>query len=158
MESKTNRTVNRIGCGNTRDLWSWQTEEGNTPPDHPRTGVAKTWRQALALPGSTHMKHLAELFTSVPWWQLRPADDLLTEQPGGADPARYVAAARSAKGDLALLYLPVGGAVRLKPGILARDLQREWVDPRTGQRLPARSEEPGGFQAPDNQDWVLVLR
>ncbi len=139
-------------------IWSWQTEEGKTPTDHPRTGVAKTWRQALALPGSTHMKHLAELFTSLPWWQLRPADDLLAEPTGRADPARQIAAARTDKGDLALFYLPVGGEVTLKPGSLAEGLRAAWFDPRTGQHRPAQQRAPGKFQAPDQQDWLLVLR
>jgi hypothetical protein len=137
-------------------LWSWQTEEG-LPYDHPSTGSAKPWHEAVKLPGSLHMKHLAALFTSLPWWQLRPDDSLLTAQPGGDDPARHVAAARTENGGAALVYLPAGGEVALKAEALPEPLQAEWFDPRTGERQPA-SGEAGRFRAPDEQDWVLVLR
>jgi hypothetical protein len=103
------------------------------------------------------MKHLAALFTSLPWWQLRPDDSLLTAQPGGDDPARHVAAARTEDGGAALVYLPAGGEVALKAEALPEPLQAEWFDPRTGERQPA-SGEAGRFRAPDEQDWVLVLR
>ncbi len=138
-------------------LWSWQRRPGQEPPDHKGTGVAPTWREALDLPGSTHMKYMAELFASLPWWQLRPAQGLLAGQPGGDDPAKYVAAAASDDGDLVVIYLPVGGEVRLRRERLAEGLKAEWFDPRTAKRKDARDAE-GRFRAPDEQDWVLVLR
>jgi hypothetical protein len=138
-------------------LWSWQTKAGAEPPGHPGTGPARTWREALDLPGSTHMSHLAGLFTSLPWWQLRPYEELLAEQPGGNDPARHVSAAWSDAGDLAVLYLPAGGAVRLKGDRLADGLTAEWFDPRTGRRRAARGEA-GRYRALDEQDWVLLFR
>jgi hypothetical protein len=138
-------------------LWSWQTEEG-LPYDHASTGLAKPWHEAIHLQGSTDMKHMAALFTSLPWWQLRPDDTLLAAQPGGDDPARHVSAARTESGDVALLYLPVGGPVTLKPEALPASAQAEWFDPRTGQRTPAQTAAPATFRAPDDQDWVLVLR
>jgi hypothetical protein len=138
-------------------LWSWQRKAGEEPPDHKGTGVAKTWREALDLPGSTHMKYVADLFTSLPWWRLRPYQGLLGGQPGGNDPAKHVAAAWSEDGDLAVIYLPVGGEVRLKVDQLADGLKSEWFDPRTGKRKEAKGD-PGKYRAPDDQDWVLVFR
>jgi hypothetical protein len=131
---------------------------GQAPTDHPNTGVAKTWKEALPFPGSTQMKYTAELFTSIAWWTLRPDDSLLVEQPGATDPARYISVSRSEKGDLALIYLPVGGEVNLKAGILAEGLAAEWFDPRTGQRTTAQAVAPGTFRAPEEQDWVLLLK
>lgn len=139
-------------------VWSWHTKPGEEPTDHPGTGPAPTWREAMALPGSAQMKVMADLFTALPWWTLRPDTAVLAEQPGGDDPAKHVSAARSERGDLALLYLPVGGAVRLRPGALPDGLRAEWIDPRTGQRTPARRETDNLFRAPDAQDWVLLLR
>ncbi|HKI33893.1 MAG TPA: DUF4038 domain-containing protein [Gemmataceae bacterium] len=138
-------------------LWSWQRKPDEEPPDHKGTGVAKTWREALDLPGSTHVQHAADLFRSLPWWQLRPYQDLLAAQPGGDDPAKHVAAAWSDNGDLAVIYLPVGGEVRLKADRLVEGLKAEWFDPRTGKRKQAR-EDAGKYRAPDEEDWVLVLR
>jgi len=135
-------------------VWSWATVEGQVPPDHPGSGVARPWRQAVKLPGNAQMSHLADLFTSLKWWQLRPAQALLAEQPGGSDPARFVAVGASS--EAAVLYLPVGGTVRLAAGRPEAKWPAQWFDPRTGKRQPASSTQ-GTFQAPDAQDWVLVL-
>jgi hypothetical protein len=138
-------------------VWSWHTAVGQPPTDHRDTGIAKTWREALSFPGSTQMKYLAELFTSLAWWTLRPDDHLLAEQPGD-DPARHVSVARSEEGDLAVIYMPVGGSLSLKQGILKEGLQAEWFDPRNGQRMSAGSSGQTTFEAPDQKDWVLVLQ
>jgi hypothetical protein len=138
-------------------VWSWQTRPGEEPRDHKGTGAAKTWREAMDLPGSTHMKHAADLFASLEWWRLRPYQDLLAGQPGGDDPAKHVAAASADDGDLAVLYLPVGGEVRLKADRLTEGLKAEWFDPRTGKRKDAKGDA-GKYRAPDEQDWVLVFR
>ncbi len=139
-------------------IWSWETE-AKTPLNHASTGTAKPWHEAVSLPGSAHMKLLADFFASLPWWQLRPDEEgLLAAQPGAEDPARHIAAARTQKGDVAVLYLPAGGAVTLKPGALGSGPHAEWFDPRTGARTPARSAGQDTFQAPDAQDWVLLLR
>jgi len=139
-------------------VWSWHTAVGQPPTDHPDTGIAKTWREALSLPGSTQMKYLAGLFTSIPWWTLRPDDSLLVEQPGKENPARYISASRSEDGNLVVVYLPMGGEVRLRPGELVQGLSGQWFDPRTGQRTLAHDTGQGTFCAPEEQDWVLVLR
>jgi hypothetical protein len=46
-------------------VWSWHTAVGQPPTDHPDTGVAKTWREALSFPGSTQMRYLTEFFNSL---------------------------------------------------------------------------------------------
>ena len=138
-------------------LWSWQTEPGKTPPDHGGTGVAKVWHEALQLPGSTDMRHMAELISSLEWWKLRPNQELLAVQPGGDDPARFVAAASSERGDTAVVYLPLGGEVTINTRQLQGAANAEWFNPRDGKRQAAKASD-GKYQAPDEQDWVLVLR
>ena len=138
-------------------VWSWHTAVGQPPTDHPDTGIAKTWREALSFPGSTQMKHLADLFTSIAWWTLRPDDNLVAENPGKDDAAQHVSAARSQDGELAVIYLPVGSKLRLRPGILKEGLKAEWFDPRTGRKIPAGTSERSSFEAPDQKDWILVL-
>ncbi len=139
-------------------VWSWHTAVGEPPTDHPGTGIAPTWREGLSLPGSADMKRLAELFTSLPWWTLRPAQEILAAQPSSDDPARFVAAARSEDGSVAVLYLPVGGEITLAPGVAAEKTHAQWFDPRTGQRKEASPTDSNRFAAPDTQDWVLLLR
>jgi hypothetical protein len=138
-------------------VWSWHTAPGRPPTDHPRTGVAKTWREALSLPGSTQMKHLEEFFTSIPWWRLRPDQKLIVGQPGAGDSRDHIAASRSEEGDLAVIYVPTGGTVRLDPSPLKHGLKAEWFDPRTGSRRPVPGSSSSDLRAPDSQDWVLLL-
>ena len=138
-------------------VWSWQTAAA-VPLNHDRSGEAKPWQEAIQLPGSEHMRYMAELFASLPWWRLRPVQSLLTAQPGAKDPAQFVSAALSADNDAAVFYLPVGGAIRVSNEVLPEGLsQAEWFDPRTGQRSPAEGTE-GRYQAPSSEDWVLTLR
>jgi hypothetical protein len=68
----------------------------------------------------------------------------------------FVAAARTPARDCAVVYLPVGGSVRIATGALAKNLRAEWFDPRTARRRPARGAR-GVFTAPDTRDWVLVF-
>jgi hypothetical protein len=139
-------------------VWSWHTAVGQPPTDHPKTGVAKTWREALSFPGSTQMKYLEQFFTSFAWWKLKPDNHLLFEQPGGDDPARHVSASRSEEGDLAVIYLPVGSEVKLRAGVLASGLRASWFDPRSGQSTAAQPIGADTFRAPNELDWVLLLR
>lgn len=141
-------------------LWSWHTAEGQEPTDHKGSGIAPHWREALKRSGGTQMKHVVTLFTSLPWWTLRPANELLTTQPGGDDPAKHVSVAQSEKGDTFLAYLPVGGDVAFRSEARTDPMRAEWFDPRTGRRRAAKvvKERSGVFTAPDSQDWVLVLR
>lgn len=137
-------------------IWSWETEPAE-PLNHEGSGVAKPWQEAMELPGSTHMQYVADLFGAIEWWTLRPAPELLAAQPGDDDPAHFAAAARSEAGDLAVLYLPVGGTVTLDPELLAGDLPAAWFNPRDGSRTPAEPSAPSTYTAPDTNDWVLVF-
>jgi hypothetical protein len=103
------------------------------------------------------MKHLADFFASLEWWKLRPVQGILTSQPGKDDPARFVSAARTEKGDLTVIYLPVGGEVTVKAEVLGDNVSGQWFDPRTGERQKAESKA-ATFQAPDDRDWVLLLK
>lgn len=78
--------------------------------------------------------------------------------PGGDPAARHVAASRSADGTLAVVYVPVGGSIRVRIDRLAPGRTFEWFDPRTGRRSSARPGEGGTFETPGGEDWVLLAR
>jgi hypothetical protein len=121
-------------------VWSWETQAVE-PLNHPGVGVAMPWRQAMDLPGSRDVKRLRELFKSLPWWELGPADELVMMQGWKRDKrhnrlwnTRYRAhCAATGKGELLLLYLPFGGCVQLNFDATVA----EWFDPRTGDRRAA---------------------
>lgn len=78
--------------------------------------------------------------------------------PGGDDAARHISASRSDKGDLAVIYFPVGAEVKIKLGTLKEGLKAEWFNPRNGRRTPAQSRPQNTFRTPDEKDWVLLFR
>jgi hypothetical protein len=158
--------------------WVWS-EETTVPEDHPHLGPVEPWREGLTTPGLRSMEVLRRLFDDLPWWRLRPAPELLTEQPGERDPRLFVAAARTVEGTLVLVYLPGAGlsdAAYLTPAWIARSpsgghilrldtsgLRRpavaRWCDPRNGARFDA-ARVTGAidtFVAPDNDDWLLLI-
>lgn len=135
-------------------IWSWETAP-REPQNHRGSGIAPPWHEAMKFEGSQQMKHVARLMRSLEWWRLRPSPALVLAQP--EDPAHFVGAAATESGDLAVLYLPVGGTVALDARRLA-GAEATWYDPRTGAHLAGRLEDAGRITAPDSRDWVLLLR
>jgi len=139
-------------------IWSWELQPAE-PLNHPGTGMARPWSEAIQLPGSTDMMHLKTLFTSLDWWTLRPAPELVPNQPGDKDPSRFVAAAKSAGGNWALLYFPVGEPVTLNLESPGDTKVVRWYNPRSGAwastaPVPKHSEP---LTPPDENDWVAWL-
>jgi hypothetical protein len=114
------------------------------------------------------MTHLHDLLASVPWWLLEPDSDhtLLTDGLGPED--ERAAAARTADGSLAILYLPGSREVTVDLAQLAGpDVAARWYDPADGRfsavgGAPFKASGPRRFDPePHNSsgfdDWVLVL-
>jgi hypothetical protein len=139
-------------------IWSWELKP-NPPMTHPYTGIAQPWQVAMNLPGTTSMKHLKTLFSSLAWHKLRPAQELLAAQPGAETPSKFVVAAQSA--EAIVIYLPTGGEVELKTDQLKTPMAAEWFNPATGARSSIGNVENKGnrkFKANGAGDWALVLR
>jgi hypothetical protein len=139
-------------------IWGWHTKV-QTPADHTRSGLGSPWNIAKDLPGAFSMKYLHEFFKSIDWWRLTPAPELISEQPGKNDASKFIAAAKSAEGDLAVIYLPEGGTVEVKTDLLKKGLAARWFHPRTGGFLEADKilQSPQTFEAADRNDWVLLF-
>jgi hypothetical protein len=141
-------------------VWGW--DEGTEPPLlHPLTGTPRRWSEALHLPGAEQLRHLRAAFELLEWWRLRPDPALVREPLTGDDARGAVVGARTDDGRTAVIYAPAGptaGRVSLDLARLASGLSATWVDPRTGDRQPASGSEDGRFDAPDGQDWLLILR
>ena len=75
-----------------------------------------------------------------------------------ADGGPNVTALRSSNGELAVLYFARGGQATLNPSRLAVSIQAEWYNPRDGSRCPAKPVASNAYRAPDEEDWVLLLR
>jgi len=141
-------------------IWYWARKK-EVPLDHPRSGEADPWRECVTYPGSNHMRVLRQVFDSLPWWELRPDRTLLAEDSVDEGFTNYIMPSRTEKGDAALIYLPANPVVKLNLRGLRGPMEAFWVDPRTGRRTAAAQEGLAGeveLRAPDNQDWLLLLR
>ncbi|TKJ35325.1 MAG: hypothetical protein CEE38_15990 [Planctomycetes bacterium B3_Pla] len=140
-------------------IWGWHTKV-QAPADHISTGLGSPWHVAKDLPGAFSMKYLHQFFKSIEWWELVPAPELLAQQPGRKDASKFIAAARSKAGDLAVAYLPEGGSVTLKTESLRKGLAARWYHPRTGGWLDAGKIEksPQTFKTADRNDWILLVK
>jgi hypothetical protein len=139
-------------------IWGWHTKV-QAPADHISTGLGSPWAIAKDLPGALSMKYLHEFFGSIEWWRLVPAPQLVVDQPGMKDPSKFIAAAKSENGDLAVVYVPEGAAVRIKTDTLKQGGMARWYHPRTGGWLDAGMVErpEHTFKPADRNDWVLLL-
>jgi hypothetical protein len=141
-------------------VWGW--DDGTKPPtDHPSTGIPLPWQQALVMPGAEQMAYLAGLFTSVDFWRLRPAPEVLANQPDSQAARRHIAAARSEAGDLVVVYVPDDRAVDVFQKSLPPNFAASWFNPRTGQSasvVAVVNDRSIQFATPDQGDWVLLLQ
>lgn len=118
-----------------------------------------SWREALNSEGTSSVVQLKRLFETLPWWKLRPAQDLIVKQPSEV-PEEYVTAAKTGDGEACLVYLPVGGEISLRTETVKRSSKAKWFNPRTGEWTEAGNiaGSPHSFNAPDENDWVLCIK
>lgn len=132
--------------------WVWRRDRGPAP-NHPNIGEVGPWREGLEMPGIAGMTALRRVMEQIEWWRLRPAPELLAEQPGDEDATRFVAVAASAESDLVVAYTPAGGTLRMDMQRLPA--RRRWWNPREGGVQEA-TVTATGIRAPSEEDWVLV--
>jgi hypothetical protein len=139
-------------------VWGW--DDGSGPPtDHAGSGTPLPWREAIQMPGATQMKHVADAFTAIEYWRLRPAQDVLVDQPGVIDASHFIAVAGTAEKDLLVAYTPAAATITLRADALPAGTPN-WINPRTGERSEAAGavdKEVTRFTAPGAEDWLLVV-
>ena len=134
-------------------VWSWHTKPGEHPTGHQGSGPAKRWNDALDLPGASQVGYARKFFEAAGFATLRPANDLLAEQPGTTKPADFVAVAANADHSTIVAYSPTG-AVPLKPGTFKPGAKVTWFDPRTGETKPGDAT----LKAPAAGDWAVMVK
>jgi len=138
-------------------IWPWH-EFVQTPLDHLGAGIAPRWWESVETEGARSMTCLKRVFDGLPWWKLRPAPEMVPDQPGAEDELRFVAAAKAEDQSAAVVYLPQGGEVTLDTQGLAQKAAT-WYDPRIGASFAAPHATGGrqAYQAPGEGDWLLVF-
>jgi hypothetical protein len=117
-----------------------------------------SWREAMNLPGSTHLAHAKRLLMTLPWHRMTPAPRLA---PGAT------AAAMTPDGAHALTFTASGKSFTVESKPLGRDVTARWFDPTTGQEARVEPDpfraggeaqfKPPGLNAAGDPDSVLVL-
>lgn len=141
-------------------VWSWE-ETPAEPLAHRGTGVAKPWREAMQLPGSGQMKLMRNLFNRLPWWDLRPADEIVLDRPEDQDFKKYVKAAKTPDNRWAVVYAPDNDGVTIDIKAFGGSVKGLWFDPRK-DRFSRQIDIPKNaakyrFPVAGKGDWVLIL-
>lgn len=92
---------------------------------------------------------LYDFFTALPFWKMQPWDGVKGEAVALADSPQTLA-----------FYLPHGGAVQADLGKAPGSLAARWFNPRDGkwgEPFEVAGGKPVEFNAPDAQDWALLL-
>jgi len=141
-------------------VWGW--DDGTKPPtDHPNTGVPLPWDKALMMPGAEQMRHVYEFLTSLDFQRLRPASAIVVNNPGKDRAEKFIAAAKTDQGDLALVYVPEDRTVEVKLKALPPSPNITWFNPRTGEKSPAVAvvtTDTCQFPTPAEGDWILLMQ
>ena len=95
------------------------------------------WRESMDAPGARQMGVLKQVLGSREWWMLTPDQSVFAT--GAGSDKDLNAAARSSRGDVALLYLSTRTPVSIDMGKITATatVRATWVDPETGESTPA---------------------
>lgn len=127
------------------------------------------WRDVLRAESTRQAPLIRKFFEPRPWWRLAPdtKHELVTGGYGQWKQADYVTAALAEGGNLAIAYLPSGGAIQVAMSRLHGPVEAAWFDPTNGhyksvEGSPFGSEgnrrfTPPGKNAAGDNDWALVL-
>ena len=137
--------------------WSEETE----PKNKSSKNKLPLWHKSLFLPAANQMATLSDFFNSIDFWRLRPAPELVANQPGHKEPRRFIAAARTESKDVTVVYVPEDRTVDLRLEAFPPSHSAVWINPRTGEHSSAAvvvGERSCKFSTPNSGDWLLVIK
>jgi hypothetical protein len=149
-----------IGYGG-QGVWNWPAPlAGETAG--PKSKSPPEWQRSLFMPAAKQMAVLADTIGAMEFWKLRPAPELLAEQPGKSSPAKQIVAAKSEAGDVVVIYTPEEGILKLTSQALPKDFDARWIDPRSGAKREITEVTSDGsirqFKTPGEGDWLLWIK
>ena len=112
------------------------------------------------------MTCLHDFLAGIEWWQLEPAPEWILNPP--AEYRRRPAPARTARRDLAVVYLPDTRGADVDLSEFPAPVNAVWFDPTSGKHsesgrknIPNQGSHkftPPGKNSAGEDDWVLVLK
>ncbi|MHA4845814.1 apiosidase-like domain-containing protein [Flavitalea antarctica] len=141
-------------------LWPWL-RDGEEILNHAGKGEKSSrWYKAILLPGSLQTGYLANFMRSIEWWKLRPAQELLTEQPGEQQPGNFVSVAQSNDRKLIVVYIPKSTPIKLL-NLHNKEYNVQWFNPSTNKLTNGRIIRKNNLleiSPPENTDMILLLK
>ena len=143
-------------------------------PDDPRTirwgkGNTAAWRDGLNLPGSGHLKHVADFFAAIEWWKLVPCREWLRVNgdppPMPTEDDISLPHCAAEEGKVYVIYIPRGNSDKIisVTHLAGQSYRARWYNPRNGSYLSigdgklVNKDEWAIPPIPDDEDWVLIL-
>ena len=120
-----------------------------------------TWRESLDSPGARQMGILKQVLSSREWWTLAPDQSVIAFGTGSDKDLN--AAARSTRGDWAILYLSTRNPVTVDFGKVttSESVRATWINPETGESTRAGVFPNSGLRpltpSLKSEDAVLLL-
>lgn len=140
-------------------IWPWL-QEGEDPLNHRASKGTWGWKRSLNLPGSRQMAYLGTFLRKFDWWTLKPAPQLLAEQPGKAVYNRFISVVKSDNDATILAYVPVRSTVKLYND-REKKYQAQWFNPATNQYQKGKVNVAANglleITSPTDEDWILIL-
>ncbi len=141
-------------------IWPWLRSRDEQIQNHESLTGYSPWFESINLPGSRQIGYLAKFFKTIDWWNLRPAQEILAEQPGDYIFNHFIAISKTTNNDLIVAYLPVQSTIKLynPSGIVYIG---KWFDPVENSYSKAIIENKNGritATSDKESDMILVLR
>jgi hypothetical protein len=140
-------------------IWPWLAP-GEKILNHRDKGGVTGWRKSLDFSGSMQMGYLAEFIKQFKWWNLYPANDLLSDQPGEKIYNHWISVLRSPDYDIIIAYIPEKSDIKL---FNHRDYEysAQWFDPVTNEYSLteiSHADKSIHFNHDFKNDMLIVLR
>lgn len=140
-------------------IWPW-IREGEKILNHGQPDHVSTWRRSIDFSGSLQIGYLGDFLRRFEWWNLRPANELLVEQPGENRYNQFVSVLKSLDQETILVYIPHPETVRLYAPMGER-YEGQWFDPAKNEYSEADLRMMDGkieATSAGDGDVVLILR
>ncbi|EAZ83020.1 apiosidase-like domain-containing protein [Algoriphagus machipongonensis] len=139
-------------------IWPWL-REGEDIENHESAIGTHSWKQSLDFEGSKQIGYLNEFINQFDWWNFKPANDLLVDQPGDEKFDQFVSVVSNEEKSKILIYSPVKQPFKLF-NINGNTYQLRWFNPIDNTYMEGNLSPKDPileFENPLDQDMVLVL-
>jgi hypothetical protein len=140
-------------------IWPWL-RPGENILNHSDAPGTSPWYESMNFPGSIQMGYMASFIRQFEWWDLFPAGDLLTEQPGDKTFNQFVSLVRSSDNKTIIAYLPVKLTASIRKP-LQSEFVAKWFNPVTNKYSEGTVDDNGQLvtvTSPEDTDMLLVLK